>query len=769
MSRTRKLFSMFLAIGMVLALLVPVHAANQEVTYTGADAGTDTCIEITNAVAGRSYTVYRLFAAQTDETKTPMAVKYTLLPGKSNLQTPAGAISVTVPNPSFDHDKPVSDSNPWVVTRSFTGPIDGSKWFDLAADGTVTAKDTLTEAAMKDAEFKAWALNYGVKLTEYSPAVTNGKIVAEAGGSSSSTANNVLDIKNVPGGYFMVEVEMGSGDTAATPVITVDTTQKLVKIADKNTQPHWNGENGKTIVNKSQTEGMQSESNVDAAGIGEDVNYKLSIITRQTNDKNNGADIYRYYVIDSIASYMSYKLPIVVSMNDTTKITLNENGTLTISDLIAGDPPTQKLGPKGTGMTYIVTYFDIPYTDINWTDSAHANYFTKHQVKPFNKDTVRSFRIDVEVATWAAKNPLPTDPTADKVAVSEHWYTDGSALEIEYTAFIDPDKIPDPNNFDDLKLENKALFAFYDAKDDPTNPQPKQPTEVAPTQTADVYKVNLEIKKVDSDGNPLANQENPDDRAQFTLTGESTIITITEKEVFTLWTAASGVPATEAKYWKLNTHADAYTMDDPDTLIDNHDSTQGHGAAGPHTDACYAFDRTKYASLTDKYYKTVDKSLAGTTTNPNVVATVNTEAIANFTALGDGIFHLTESRVPATYNKAEDLHFAIVFDEATKTFYAAKVVQNASNEWEIVKVDNGAGVLVPEKLMDGTEELFKFTAGATPDQAGKLTVEIVNNQGAEMPQTGGIGTVLFYVLGSLLVLGAVVVLISRRRMNSELN
>ena len=46
-------------------------------------------------------------------------------------------------------------------------------------------------------------------------------------------------------------------------------------------------------------------------------------------------------------------------------------------------------------------------------------------------------------------------------------------------------------------------------------------------------------------------------------------------------------------------------------------------------------------------------------------------------------------------------------------------------------------------------------------------VEVTNKKGAELPSTGGMGTTIFYVLGAVLVIGAGVVLIARRRMNSE--
>ena len=45
-------------------------------------------------------------------------------------------------------------------------------------------------------------------------------------------------------------------------------------------------------------------------------------------------------------------------------------------------------------------------------------------------------------------------------------------------------------------------------------------------------------------------------------------------------------------------------------------------------------------------------------------------------------------------------------------------------------------------------------------------VRVENKTGAEMPSTGGIGTIIFTVLGSILVIGAVVVLVSKKRMHA---
>ena len=53
--------------------------------------------------------------------------------------------------------------------------------------------------------------------------------------------------------------------------------------------------------------------------------------------------------------------------------------------------------------------------------------------------------------------------------------------------------------------------------------------------------------------------------------------------------------------------------------------------------------------------------------------------------------------------------------------------------------------------MDCVEHPFPFT----------------NVKGTELPSTGGMGTTLFYIIGAVLVLGAGVVLVTRRRMNTQ--
>jgi LPXTG-motif cell wall-anchored protein len=78
------------------------------------------------------------------------------------------------------------------------------------------------------------------------------------------------------------------------------------------------------------------------------------------------------------------------------------------------------------------------------------------------------------------------------------------------------------------------------------------------------------------------------------------------------------------------------------------------------------------------------------------------------------------------------------------------------NETAFNALFNGnADLLNPDKAKE---------AVVTKTSAAIAELEVVNQKGTELPSTGGIGTTIFYVMGSILVICAGVVLVTRRRM-----
>ena len=63
---------------------------------------------------------------------------------------------------------------------------------------------------------------------------------------------------------------------------------------------------------------------------------------------------------------------------------------------------------------------------------------------------------------------------------------------------------------------------------------------------------------------------------------------------------------------------------------------------------------------------------------------------------------------------------------------------------------------------------FNVTLTKSSDEAndaGLIKTEVVNNKGAVLPSTGGIGTTIFYVVGGVLVLAAIILLVTKKRMS----
>ena len=90
----------------------------------------------------------------------------------------------------------------------------------------------------------------------------------------------------------------------------------------------------------------------------------------------------------------------------------------------------------------------------------------------------------------------------------------------------------------------------------------------------------------------------------------------------------------------------------------------------------------------------------------------------------------------------------------------------ASGNIVIKGVDLDAYTLVETAAPTGYN-LLKDPLSVTVEAANSLVVDVPNASGTELPSTGGIGTTVFYIVGSVLVVGAVVLLVTRKRMGAK--
>ena len=118
------------------------------------------------------------------------------------------------------------------------------------------------------------------------------------------------------------------------------------------------------------------------------------------------------------------------------------------------------------------------------------------------------------------------------------------------------------------------------------------------------------------------------------------------------------------------------------------------------------------------------------------------QATFTFSGLDDGDYKLIETVTPDGYNDIADIEFTI------------------TAEHDILSDDPRLTSL------SGDTTTGEITFTPNPSD-GSLTTDVENKSGAELPETGGMGTTIFYVLGAILVIGAGVLLIVRRRTGSE--
>ncbi len=279
--------------------------------------------------------------------------------------------------------------------------------------------------------------------------------------------------------------------------------------------------------------------------------------------------------------------------------------------------------------------------------------------------------------------------TSDGTKTGTHLYDANSKILVTYQAKLDPLKASqvkvgkDPNY-------NTAIVKFFKGNDNDT------PSGVLGEKQTKTYDTKLTIKKVKEDGSSVLTG------AEFTLTSTNgtKVVYVTNTEY---------VADDNGKYYKLKDGT--YTSEAPN--------------GNPVHDSVYYSTTVKYKLTTTNVVKGENQ------TDTSIASYVNGDGFVTFTGLGAGDYKIEETKVPAGYNKADDIEFTISFSSSDKTF--------ASSNNKVV--------------LDSTNNVFNAT--------------IQNQKGTKLPTTGGVGTTIFHVAGACLTVGAAVLLISKKRMNNN--
>lgn len=122
-----------------------------------------------------------------------------------------------------------------------------------------------------------------------------------------------------------------------------------------------------------------------------------------------------------------------------------------------------------------------------------------------------------------------------------------------------------------------------------------------------------------------------------------------------------------------------------------------------------------------------------------VSGSVNTEGnVFTFSGIDDGDYVLKETSAPSGYNPVDDIEFTVSATHHPDYLYLTALSGNVTSG---------------EAAFLGNSD------------AGSLSTDVINNLGALLPETGGMGTTVLYIIGALLVVGAGVMLFVRKRMS----
>lgn len=153
----------------------------------------------------------------------------------------------------------------------------------------------------------------------------------------------------------------------------------------------------------------------------------------------------------------------------------------------------------------------------------------------------------------------------------------------------------------------------------------------------------------------------------------------------------------------------------------------------------------------DKEYAKLDNAskVTGWTKNQSEATVLKSGDDGLFKVIGldHGTYYLKETKAPEGYNLLKE-EITVVITATTTN----------GQDWTNGQASSALTNLAV--TADGT-------AGTGDTSTGIAGITVANNKGSTLPETGGIGTTIFYVLGGMLVVCAVVLMVSKKRMSAE--
>ena len=166
-----------------------------------------------------------------------------------------------------------------------------------------------------------------------------------------------------------------------------------------------------------------------------------------------------------------------------------------------------------------------------------------------------------------------------------------------------------------------------------------------------------------------------------------------------------------------------------------------------------------------------------------VTATTGSDGRMNFKGLDAGTYYLKEISAPAGYvtsSTVTKVEIKAEFDtvKVTEWWNGSEFVSTKPTSGTAKEVTYETEILKKYEVIVGGVQTATYTftnkkeTNSTDIQWENAELvekpyKFENKKGAELPSTGGVGTTMFYIIGSILVLGAGILLVTRRRMSVQ--
>lgn len=315
----------------------------------------------------------------------------------------------------------------------------------------------------------------------------------------------------------------------------------------------------------------------------------------------------------------------------------------------------------------------------------------------------------VEGVDYTVFTGLEADGYTFRVALLKANENPGEDVVVTYSAILNEEAkigeiLGNPNNVD-LTYSNNPEFE-YDGTHEDGKPKEEYESGEKKLPIATTNKIWTRTYTTGIKIVKVDENKNPLKGAKFKLEGDNVVNVVVKKEVFT--------EAENGEYWLLKNGS--YTKNDP--------NTEG-------------MDTSVYADVNKKYEKGIEVVNDAVRSHKSVECEVGDNGVIIFDGLGEGDFIITETVTPAGYNTIAPITVDIGWEApATGSFDC---------EWTVA--------------FDGRE--------IEMNEDNEFAFEVVNHSGIQLPDTGGIGTTIFYVVGGALVVFAVVILVTRKRMSKD--